>query len=54
MQTAYDRYKQFAEDIGTPHKAFTDYQRATAKRTTPEQHIERARLAIEWGKAAVK
>ena len=36
------------------HKAFTKYLSQTRINTTPEQHLERARMAIVWGEAAVK
>jgi len=54
MLNAYKRYKAFAEDHGTAHTEFETYLRASRKNTTPEQHAERARLAIGWASTALR
>lgn len=54
MERAHNRYKELANVIGEKHKAFKAYRNKTAVKTTPEQHIERARLAIVWGQGATK
>lgn len=54
MERAYDRYKDLAVGHGDAHSRFTAYLKQTKINTTPEQHAERARLAIAWGEAAVR
>ncbi|KAB8205397.1 hypothetical protein BDV34DRAFT_195853 [Aspergillus parasiticus] len=50
---AYNEYKRRAAVHGSAHKAFEDYLNQTRRNTTPEQHLERARLAVAWGESAV-
>lgn len=54
VQAAYNEYKRLAEEHARAHIAFTTYLRQTSDHPTPEQHLERARLAIVWGEAAVR
>lgn len=54
MERAYDRYKDLAVAHGDAHSRFTAYLRQTRNNPTPEQHVERANLAIAWGEAAVR
>jgi hypothetical protein len=54
VQAAYDEYKRRAHEHGTAHTAFRNCLNDTRRNTTPEQHIQRAQLAVEWGEAAVK
>lgn len=54
MVRAYARYKRHANEHGAAHTAFERCRQETNNRTIPEQHVERARLAIQWGEAAVK
>lgn len=54
MENAYDRYKKYVKDFGKKHTAFENYMRETRRRCTPEQHLQRAQLAIGWGEAALK
>lgn len=51
---AYNEYKRRAAEHGTAHTAFRDYMNVTRRNTPPEQHLERARLALAWGEAAVR
>lgn len=51
---AYDEYKRLAAEHGTAHTAFRVYLNETRRNATPEQHLERARLAVAWGEAAVR
>lgn len=51
---AYNEYKRLAEIHGSAHTAFERYFQETRSRPTPEQHLKRARMAIEWGEAALR
>lgn len=54
IERAYDRYKRLGEEHGRAHTAFQSYLSATRRNTTPEQHAERAKMALEWAAAALK
>ena len=51
---AYNEYKRRATVHSSAHKAFLNYFSQTRSYTTPEQHLERARLAVAWGEAALR
>ncbi|KAL7916978.1 hypothetical protein ACQKWADRAFT_307955 [Trichoderma austrokoningii] len=52
MERAYERYKECGKAYGRAHQSFEDKWHETQHQTTPEQHVERAKLAIAWGEAA--
>lgn len=56
LQNAYNNYKAQAKDFAVKHTAFLEYMAETNNKsnTLPEQHLERARLAVVWGEAAVQ
>jgi DNA repair photolyase len=54
MERAHARYHQYGAELGVAHRAFEDYFNATRKNTLPEQHLERARLAVRWGEKAIQ
>jgi hypothetical protein len=53
MDRARDRYKHSGEVHGRAHRLFDEAYARTRKHATPEDHVERAKLAIEWAKASV-
>jgi len=59
MQRAFKRYKGLVDKHTRAHQAFENYFLTTKgsnskKNATAEDHVERAQLALEWGRAALK
>ena len=54
MERAYSRYKDYVEDYGKSHSAFLAALSKSKKHATPEEHLERTRLAIVWGEDAIR
>ncbi|KAG2420920.1 hypothetical protein HFD88_000534 [Aspergillus terreus] len=52
VKAAYDEYKRLVHVFAQAREAFDVDKRQTA--TMPEQHLERARLAVAWGEAALR
>ncbi len=52
--TAYTEYKNLGEEQVARRRAFMQHCANTPTSGTPEQHLERARLAVEWGNAALR
>jgi hypothetical protein len=51
---AYENYKALAEKFATAHQSFLRNRQQSFKNATPEEHLERARLAVTWGELAVR
>lgn len=54
MESAYDRYKRYGAAHAQAHTAFQICLSTTKRNTTPDQHAERAKLAIDWGTQALR
>ena len=54
VQTAYNNYKLGVERLTVTHQAYMRDRAVQLKNATPEQHLERSRLAVAWGESAVK
>ncbi|KJZ75414.1 hypothetical protein HIM_05110 [Hirsutella minnesotensis 3608] len=53
MQSAYNTYKELGKEKSRAHIAFRAYKNQN-KGYIPEHHLERLRLAVIWGEAAVR
>ncbi|KAF4468589.1 hypothetical protein FALBO_4509 [Fusarium albosuccineum] len=54
MESAYSRYKRLGDEFPLANDAFDAARAEDPKNATPEQHVERARLALEWGSLALR
>ncbi|GES62364.1 hypothetical protein ATEIFO6365_0005034100 [Aspergillus terreus] len=52
VKAAYDEYKRLVHVFAQAREAFEEDRGRTA--TMPEEHLERARLAVAWGEAALR
>ncbi|KAI0007241.1 hypothetical protein F4779DRAFT_592786 [Xylariaceae sp. FL0662B] len=53
LEDRYAEYKKLGDEQTSAHQAFEAARQKTRKNTTPEEHLERARLAVRWGEASV-
>jgi hypothetical protein len=54
MRLACSIFKALAEELATSYKAYVRNRSLKNKNATPEEQLERARLAVHWGESVVK
>jgi hypothetical protein len=53
-QHSISNYKALTEELSVTHKAYAQHRNQSLENATPEQYLERARLAVNWGEHAMR